>query len=189
MPADQTLVHRHLPGIGHAFGDRLVALKPKRLTIKVVSAAVAAEIRSPGGKALVVQPHGDLPPVLNKIAILRRLGLLLFQHDDHNQRRHHPFRDLRFVTAPFARARHLGRLKHRDGHLDQTLQAMARPGLPSHPWDLLRLPRFLFREKKHNHGGSMRLEQLNHETPSNSRLGTPILEPLFRSRCKDTRVN
>jgi hypothetical protein len=41
-----------------------------------------------------------------------------------------------------------------------------RLGLPSHPRDLSGLLVSFLAKKKHNQGGSMRLAQLNHETPS-----------------------
>src|SRR5260370_15443219 len=165
---NEALVHRRVLRIGQTIGHRPLALNPNGHTKEAVGAAVAPKIRRSRRKTAVAQPVGDLRPLLAQKPILRRFRLLLFEHAVHNQRRDQPIRNLRFGAAPFSRALTLSRLKNRPGHEDQPLQAMARLGLPAHPWDLPQLPCFLFREKKHNSGDTLRLDQFNYETPSSS---------------------
>src|SRR5437660_3298688 len=179
---DQTFVHGYLRRIRDAFGDAPLSVKFNGFAPQAMCLAVAPEIGRPRWKAFVSHPAGDGCPLLAQKAILGRFALFLVEYGNHNQGRHPPLRKGRLGTAPLARALTLGRLENGDGHPDQTLQALARLGLPSHAWDLPQLPCFVLGRKKHNRGGPMRLEQLNHETPSNSCLGTLVLETPFRSR-------
>ena len=173
----ETLVHRRVLRIGHSFGDGSLALKANRHAEEPMGAAVAAKIGGSRRKTPVAQPGSDLRPLLAQKPILRRFRLLLFEHTVHNQRRDQPIRNFQFGAASLARALTLSSLKHWDSHYHQPLQALARLGLPAHPWGLPQLTCFLFAKKKHNYGDPMRLGQLNYETPSTFQEGwqsTPL---------------
>ena len=158
LALEQTLVDGHDAWVDDFFGDCQFALEFDRMAEEGFRSAKATKKGGARGEFFLAGPGGDVIANGGQMPILRRLRLFLFEHTDHNQYRHEPIRNDRLGASSRSRVFLFGLQEGWQGQPDQRFKIATAFACLSHPWDLLWLVSFW--QKKHNHGGSMRLGQL-----------------------------